>query len=565
MNASKRQNLSMRLRAWQVVAIAGLAGAVMVLSGDPVDALPRFVDVTRQAGIHFRHENAASPQKFMIETMGAGCGWIDYNRDGLLDLYLVNSAETAVFKPSAPLHSALYRNNGDGTFTDVTSSAHVGAEGLFGMGVAVGDYDNDGYPDLMVLGYGRSILYHNNGDGTFTDVTARAGVANTGKWGSSAAWFDYDNDGRLDLAIANYVDWTPERNFYCGGRGPGLRSYCHPDDYHGTAPTLYHNNGDGTFTDVSQSSGLAKSPSNGLGIVTFDYDDDGRQDILIANDGRANSLFHNNGDGTFTETAYEAGVAVGEDGTTEAGMGIDAADASGNGRQDLIVTHLDQQQTRFYRGLGHGMFEDATSASKLAYTTFQFSGFGVRFLDFDNDGWPDIFIAAGHVLDNIARYHEGVSWAEPKLVFRNAGKGIFADVSRRLGPDIQVATVSRGLAAGDYDNDGDLDILVSNNGGAPQLLRNDGGNADHWLEILLVGTRSNRDGVGARVRLTAGDWSMTAQRMGGMSYQSAQDPRLHFGLGSRTKVDALEVRWPSGTVTRLTNIAANQILTIQEK
>ncbi|HKE21405.1 MAG TPA: CRTAC1 family protein [Bryobacteraceae bacterium] len=555
----------MRLRAWQVVAFAGLAAAVTAMLGGPVDVLPRFVDVTRQAGIHFRHENAASPQKFMIETMGAGCAWIDYNRDGLLDLYLVNGAETVAFKPAKPLASALYRNNGDGTFTDVTASSHVGAEGLFGMGVAVGDYDNDGYPDLMVLGYGRSILYHNNGDGTFTDVTARAGVANAGKWASSAAWFDYDNDGRLDLAIANYVDWTPERNSYCGAQGPGLRSYCHPDDYHGTAPTLYHNNGDGTFSDVSQSSGLAKSPSNGLGIVTLDYDGDGRQDILIANDGRANSLFHNNGDSTFTEAAYEAGVAVGEDGTTEAGMGIDAADASGKGWPDFIVTHLDQQQTRFYRGLGHGMFEDATAAARLAYATFQFSGFGVRFVDFDNDGWPDIFIASGHVLDNIDRYHAGVSWAEPKLVFRNMGRGIFADLSRRLGPDLQTPTVSRGLAAGDYDNDGDMDILVSNNGGAPQLLRNDGGNANHWLEILLIGTRSNRDGVGARLKLTAGDWSMTAQRMGGMSYQSAQDPRLHFGLGSRTKVDALEVRWPSGIVTRLASVAANQILTIQEK
>jgi hypothetical protein len=554
----------MRLCAWQVLTFGGLAMALTALLAGPVGGPPRFTDVTRQAGIYFRHENAASSQKFMIETMGAGCAWIDYNQDGLADLYLVNSAGTDVFKPPKPLRSALYRNNGDGTFTDVTASAHVGAENLFGMGVAVGDYDNDGYPDLMVLGYGRSILYHNNGDGTFTDVTTRVGIANAGKWASSAAWFDYDNDGRLDLAIANYVDWTPERNYYCGSQGPGLRSYCHPDDYHGTAPTLYHNNGDGTFTDVTESSGLAKSPSSGLGIETMDYDGDGRQDIFIANDGRANSLFHNNGDGTFTEVAYEAAVAVGDDGAAEAGMGVDAADVSGKGRLDLIVTHLDQQQTRFYRGLGHGIFEDATSAAKLAYATFKFSGFGVRFMDYDNDGWPDIFIAAGHVLDNIARYHPGVTWAEPKLVFHNIGGGIFADASNQLGSDLQTPTVGRGLAAGDYDNDGDLDVLVSNNGGAPQLLRNDGGNTNHWLEVLLIGTRSNRDGVGARVKVRAGDLGMTGERTGGMSYQSAQDPRLHFGLGRRTTVDTLEIRWPSGMVTTLKELPADRILTIRE-
>jgi hypothetical protein len=514
----------------------------------------RFVDVTGPAGITFRHQNAASPEKYLIETMGSGCAWIDYDRDGLLDLYLVNSAG----------RSTLYRNQGDGTFTDVTSKAGVGADGLFGMGVAVGDYDNDGYPDLLVLGYGKSILYHNNGNGTFSDVTARAGVENTGRWASSAAWFDYDNDGRLDLVIANYVDWSPEKNFYCGNQGPGLRSYCHPNDYHGVAPTLYHNNGDGTFTDVSQASGLGKCPSNGLGVVTFDYDDDGRQDILIANDGMPNTLFHNNGDGTFTEVGYEAGIAVSEDGVTEAGMGIDASDATGKGRQDVVITHLDQQHMRFYRSLGRGLFQDATAAAKLAYATFQTSGFGVRFVDYDNDGWPDIFVGTGHVLDNIERYHTGVTWAEPKQIFRNLGGGVFADVSKQLGPDVQRATVTRGLAAGDYDNDGDLDIVMNNNGGAPQLLRNDGGNAGHWMEILLVGSKSNRDGVGARVKLKAGDRTWTDQRKGGMSYQSAQDPRLHFGLGSRTKVDALEVRWPSGAMTQMADVASDQILTIRE-
>jgi len=523
-----------------------------------------FRDIARSAGIAFVHENAASREKYLIETMGSGCGWIDFDQNGLFDLYLVNGAATRLYSPSHPLRSALYRNNGDGTFTDVTTKAGVGGEGLFGMGVAVGDYDNDGFPDLFVLGYGRCILYHNNGDGTFTDVTAKAGVANSGKWGSSAAWLDYDNDGRLDLAIANYVDWSAENNFYCGGKGPGLRSYCHPDVYHGQSPTLYHNNGDGTFSDVSGRSGLAKFPANGLGVVTFDYDDDGWQDIFIANDSMANSLFHNNRDGTFREVAYAAGVAVGLEGQFEAGMGTDAADVSGSGRLDLIVTHLDQQLARLYRNLGAGNFDDATYSSKLGYATFRLSGFGTRFMDYDNDGQCDLFIANGHVLDNVQRYHEDIRYAEPKLMFRNLGKGIFQNVSDQLGPDFQLPRVSRGAAIGDFDNDGDLDILVNNNGQPPQLLRNDGGNANHWLQLFLIGTRSNRDAVGTRVKLTAANLVLYDQRKGGMSYQSAQDPRLHFGLGQRTLVDELEIRWPSGELTKLKNLRCDQILTIKE-
>ena len=523
-----------------------------------------FVDVARSAGIAFQHENAASPEKYLIETMGSGCGWIDYDQNGWLDLYLVNGAATQTYSPKSSLRSALYRNNGDGTFTDVTTKTGVGADGLFGMGVAVGDCDNDGFPDLFVLGYGRCILYHNNGDGTFTDVTARAGVENRGKWGSSAAWFDYDNDGRLDLVIANYVDWSPERNFYCGDQGPGLRSYCHPDDYNGEPPTLYHNNGDGTFTDVSKSSGVGLKPGNGLGVVTFDYDNDGWQDIFIANDHQANFLFHNNRDGTFREVGYLAGVAVSADGLFEAGMGADAADTTGNGRLDLVVTHLDMQLARFYQNLGDGFFDDATLRSKIAYDTFHMSGFGTRFFDYDNDGARDLFMANGHVLDNIQLYHAETHYAEPKLMFRNLGRGLFENVSNRLGPDFQLARVSRGAAVADFDNDGDLDILINNNGQSPQLLRNDGGNANHWLEIFLIGTRSNRDGVGCRVKVSAGDLVLYDQRKGGMSYQSAQDPRLHFGLGQRAMVDAVEILWPTGTVTRLANLKSDQIIAVKE-
>ena len=523
-----------------------------------------FVDVAARAGISFRHDNAASAEKYLIETMGSGCGWIDYDQNGLMDLYLVNGAATRLYKPPHALRSALYHNNGDGTFTDVTEKAGVGAENLFGMGVAVGDYDNDGFPDLYVLGYDRCILYHNNGDGSFSDVTDRAGVANRGKWGSSAAWFDYDNDGRLDLVIANYVDWSPENNVFCGEHRPGYRGYCHPDVYHGQTPTLYHNQGDGTFTDVSKSSGVGAKPGNGLGVVTFDYDNDGWQDIFMANDSMANFLFHNNRDGTFRELGYLAGVAVSADGRAEAGMGTDAADATGKGMLDLIVTHLDFEQARFYRNLGDGSFDDATLAAKLGYATFHLSGFGARFLDYDNDGARDIFMANGHILDNIQLFHSSTRYAEPKLMLRNSGRGAFENVSDNLGADFRLPRVSRGAAVADFDNDGDLDILVSNNGQAPQLLRNDAGNNGHWLQVFLIGTKSNRDGVGARVKVTAQDLVLYDQRKGGMSYQAAQDPRLHFGLGNRTKVDSVEIRWPSGAVTGLGHLECDRIITVKE-
>ena len=551
-------------RLFLKTASAILAGSRSSLREGAAVNPVRYVDVAGSAGISFQHDNATSPEKYLIETMGSGCGWIDYDQNGLLDLYLVNGTSTRLYTPKHALRSALYRNNGDGTFTDVTIKAGVGAEGLFGMGVAVGDYDNDGFPDLLVLGYGRCILYHNNGNGTFTDVTERAGVGNIRKWGSSAAWFDYDNDGLLDLVIANYVDWSPESNFWCGDKGPGLRSYCHPDVYHGEPPTLYHNNGDGTFTDVSKRSGVGIKPGNGLGVVTFDYDNDGWQDIFIANDHMPNFLFHNNRDGTFREVGYSAGVAVGIDGQFEAGMGTDAADTTGSGRQDLIVTHLDQQLARLYQNLGEGYFEDATFRAKISYATFHRSGFGTRFMDYDNDGARDLFMANGHVLDNIQRYHAETTYAEPKLMFRNVGHGVFENVSDRLGPDFSLPRVSRGAAIGDFDNDGDLDILISNNGQAPQLLRNDGGNANRWIQLLLIGKRSNRDAVGARVKITAGDLVLYDEKKGGMSYQSAQDPRLHFGLGQRATVQEVEIKWPSGELTKLTNLKSDQILAIEE-
>ncbi len=549
-------------RGWLVLPVIACAATLLSRALPPATAI--FTDIAPAAGITFVHDNAWTPEKYLIESMGAGCAWIDYDQDGFMDLYLVNSAATRVYTPKQPLRGALYRNRGDGTFADVTASAGVGAEGLFGMGVAVGDYDNDGFPDLYVLGYDRCILYHNDGKGTFTDVTARAKVENRGLWASSAAWFDYDKDGRLDLVVANYVDWSPERNFYCGDRGPNMRSYCHPNVFHGQPARLYHNNGDGTFSDASQSSGVGPKAANGLGVVTFDYNNDGWQDIFISNDAQPNHLFHNKGDGTFREVGYLAGAAVSGDGQMEAGMGVDAADTTNTGRLDVYITHLDMQLNRFYRNMGDGSFTDATLSSKVGYDTYQVSGFGTRFLDYDNDGLCDLFVANGHVMDNVQLYHPDTTYAEPKQMFRNIGRGRFENVSDKLGPDMQKPYVSRGAASGDFDNDGDLDILVSNGGQRPQLLRNDGGNSNHWLEILLIGTKSNRDGVGTSVKVTAGDLVKYEQRKGGMSYQSAQDPRLHFGLGAHAQADAIEITWPSGTVTKLEKLKSDQIITVKE-
>jgi hypothetical protein len=543
-----------------------LAGLVLIAAAPAFRDTPGLVmfrDVTAAAGITFRHDNAASSEKYLIETMGAGAAWIDFDGDGQLDIYFANSAETLVYKSARPLRGALYRSNGDGTFRDVTDSSGAAAEGLFGMGVAVGDYDNDGDQDLYVIGYDRGVLYRNDGNGRFSDVTAHARAANRGKWGSSGAWLDYDRDGRLDLVIANYVDWSAANNLYCGEERPGYRSYCHPNKYKGQAPTLLRNRGDGTFDDATEKSGLTRMPANGLGVVTFDSNGDGWTDIFIANDSMQNSLFLNRGNGTFEESAVSAGVAFGENGEVEAGMGVDAADYDGDGRPDLFITHLDLELNRLYRSRAGGVYEDRTMSSGLGYQAFQLSGFGVRFIDYDNDGWRDLFIANGHVLDNIQLFHPRTAFAEPKMVFRNS-RGRFADVTARLGPDLTEARVSRAAAFADYDNDGDTDVLVTNSGQSPQLLRNEGGNRRHWLQVQLAGTKSNRDGVGAKVTIRAGTMSWTEERKGGMSYQAAHDPRLHFGLGDIARIDSVEVRWPSGTVDQIANVAADRVLRVVE-
>ena len=529
----------------------------------------QFRDVTGAAGIRFHHERAASEQKLYTETMGAGVAWIDYNQDGWLDAFFVNSGFTPFFHPEKAPQPALYRNNGDGTFTDVTEQAAIRTDGTFYFGVAVGDFDNDGFPDIYMTGYRHSMLYHNNGNGSFTDVTAKAGVGDDGAWATAAGWFDYDRDGKLDLLVTNYVQFDEDHPVSCGENKPGYRAYCHPDSFPGNSPRLYHNNGDGTFTDVTKKAGLLNNDGKSLAVVLVDLNNDGWPDIFITNDTQRNFLYLNNRDGTFRDVSYTSGAGFSEDGKPEAGMSADAADVRNVGIYDLYVSHLDFELNRYYQNNGDGTFVDATISSGLAQTNYRNSSFGARFLDFDNDGWRDLVVTNGHILDNILLYHPGVTYAEERKLYRNVGNGKFADVTSSQDAAFRAPRVGRGLAVGDYDNDGWLDLLVSNNGENAQLFRNVGGSElaaqkNHWLGVRLIGTKSNRDGIGSTLKLTAGDFVSYDQAKGGMSYCSAQDPRIHFGLGEHTKVDTLEITWPSGVHEVIKNVPADQYVTVEE-
>ena len=543
---------------------APLMAAQLAKTQDAPPIPVRYTDVREAAKITFQQDSTQTEEKYYLETMGTGVAWIDYDQDGLMDLYFVQSAATDIYKPPHPLRSALYHNNGDGTFTDVTDKAGVGGEGHYGQGVAVGDFDNDGYPDLYVTGYGRAILYHNNGNGTFIDSTTKSGVADDGGWSTSAGWFDYDKDGWLDLVVTNYIDWNAKNNIWCGERRPGYRSYCHPGNYKGQRIKLYHNNHDGTFTDVSESSGVGKPEAKGMGVVLADFNNDGWPDIAVANDSWPNFLFLNKHNGTFEDISLVSGMAASEDGRYEAGMGIDAADVDGDGWMDLYITHLDFELNRLYRNSHDGTFTDETFRSRIGNKAVLLSGVAAKFLDYDNDGWNDILQLNGAMLDNVSLYHGEVFYKEPLLMYRNLGKGEFDKVSDSLGPDFIRPIVGRGLATADYDNDGDIDIVTNNRGDFPSLLRNDGGNANHWLSVQLIGTKSNRDGIGASLKLTSAGFAQFEQAKGGMSYMSASDPRIHFGLGKRMKIEALEITWPSGQVDRLTNVPIDQIIAIKE-
>jgi hypothetical protein len=529
-----------------------------------------FEDRATRSGVTFRHASSRTSQKYLPESMGAGVAMLDYNNDGLLDLFFVNGA--ALSDPMPPgaspdksdprFWNRLYRNRGDGTFTDVTESAGLSGRG-YGMGVAVGDFNNDGFSDLYVTGFGRNTLYRNNGNGTFTDITEQAGVAGGG-WSVSACFVDYDRDGNLDLIVTRYLDWDFGKNIYCGEQRPGYRSYCHPNEFKPTTHLVFHNNGDGTFMDVSKECGLGKVAAKGLGIAINDFNRDGWPDIAIANDSFPQQLFRNNHDGTFTEIAAELAMAYDEDGKTFAGMGIDFADYDNDGFPDIFIDALAGQRYALFRNTGSRSFDYVSAQSQIAGATASHSGWGAKFFDYDNDGWKDLLVVQGHVMDNIELTQPSYRYRERLLLMRN-GKGSFTDVSAQSGEPFQRAYAARGAAFGDLDNDGALDVAINCNDGPALLLFNRGGTPNHWLMVNTVGTRSNRDGIGARIRMVShsGPEQHAFVSTCG-SYASASDKRVHFGLGEQTSAQLLEIVWPSGIVQRLENVKADQAITVKE-
>ncbi|HYY94282.1 MAG TPA: CRTAC1 family protein [Pyrinomonadaceae bacterium] len=523
-----------------------------------------FVDVTAEAGIHFRHYNGASGKKYLPETMGSGVAFLDYDNDGWDDIFLVNSMSWPGEK-GVRSFPALYHNNHDGTFTDVTRASGLAVE-VYGIGVTVGDYDNDGFVDIYITCLGPNHLFRNVGGGKFQDVTRRAGVGDRG-FSTSAAWFDYDRDGRLDLFVANYVEWSPETDVFCTLDGTN-KTYCTPQKYRGQSSKLFHNRGDGTFEDVTQKAGLYDPSSKSLGVALLDYNDDGFLDLFVANDTEPNKLYKNNGNGTFTDVAVTAGVAFGESGAPRAGMGVDAADYDGSGRQSLVIGNFTSESMALYHNDGGGLFTDEARASGIGKVSEQSLTFATFFFDYDLDGLLDIFAVNGHVSDDIQKVQPQVRYAQPPHLFRNLGQKSFEEVTARVGRSLGHAIVGRGAAYGDYDNDGDLDLLVTTNGGPARLYRNDNANQNDVLRVRLVGTRSNRDAVGARVTVSGTNnfktWNMVHT---GSSYASQSELTLTFGLGKPDGTDrafTVEVVWPSGEKMSLPQIKANQSLVIQE-
>ena len=547
-----------------VLALAGVTVLAAAAGSAPHAAAPpehiHFADITRSAGIHFVANDGAFGKKWLPETLGPGVAFIDYNNSGWQSIFFVNGTRWPGH-PGRVTTPALYRNNGNGTFTDVTKQAGL-AIPMYGLGVAVGDYDNDGYDDIFVTTYGQNHLFHNNGNGTFTDVTKQAGLWGPHGLSTSAAWIDTNRDGLLDLLVANYVQWTPQTDLYCTMDGVH-KSYCTPESYKGASLTFWHNNGNGTFTDETKQAGLYDPTSKSLGIAILDVNQDGWPDIAVSNDTEPNKLYINNRNGTFTEKGIPEGIAYSEDGVARAGMGVAAGDYNQSGYPSLLITNFSNQMIALYQNQGNGLFVDVAPTSAIGRTSLLTLGFGCFFFDYDLDGWPDIFVADGHLDPAIEEIQRNIHYAERPHLYHNIDGKNFVDVAPRMGAAFDAPRVARGAAYGDIDNDGAPDIVITTNGGPAQLFLNEGA-TNHALRIKLVGTRSNRDGIGSEVWVQSNTTSQKQMLTSGSSYLSSSELVLTFGLGTSTKANVIEIHWPSGAVTRLTNIKADQILTIRE-
>jgi hypothetical protein len=534
--------------------------SLLIISGISFAQNAQFRDITTQAGIRFVHNNAAFGKKWLPETLGAGAAFIDYDNDGYPDILLVNGQDWPGHAKT-PSTLQLYRNSHDGMFSDVTRKAGL-AISMFGMGAAVGDYDNDGHDDLFITALGQSRLFHNNGNGTFTDVTKAAGFWGPNEFSTSSAWVDYDRDGKLDLFVANYVQWSQQTDIYCTLDG-AHKSYCTPESYKGASARVWHNLGGGKFEDATNKAGLSDPTSKSLGVAILDYNGDGWPDIMLANDTQPNKLYLNKQNGTFEEKAVAAGIAFSEDGVARAGMGVDAADYDRSGRPSLMITNFANQMISLYHNEGNGLFVDEAPRSEVGRNTLVTLGFGCFFFDYDNDGWMDIFVADGHIENEIERVQKRVSYAEPPHLFRNLGSGKFQEVTLQMGAAFASPKVARGAAYADIDNDGALDVLITTNGGRPWLFHNEAATS-RSLRVKLTGTKSNRDGIGAVVRVSSGGGTQWQMVRSGSSYLSQSELTLTFGLGNATKADAIEVQWPSGQVDKLSNIAGDQMVSIEE-
>ena len=549
------------IAAFALVALGGTCWASLSFEFQDRTAV-RFTNIASEAGISFRHENGATPEKYLPETMGGGGLIFDYDNDTWPDILLINGGSFVDEDIQRGARHRLFRNNSDGTFTDRTDLAGLGISG-FGMGACSADYDNDGWVDLYITSVDANRLFRNTGEGNFIDVTAESGVG-FDQWSASCAFGDVDRDGDVDLYVTNYVDFRFDNNKYCGDEVTNERVYCHPNVYNGLSDVLYRNNGDGTFTDVSREAGVYTTQGKGLGVVFGDYDNDGWIDIYVANDSVRNFLFHNVGDGTFEEVGLLAGVALGEEGKALAGMGTDLGDIDNDGLLEVIVTNLSRQTHNLYRNLGSGFYIDATYPSGVGAATLPFVGFGTAFFDYDNDTDLDLAIANGDVIDNVELFRDDTTYPQRNLLLSNDGTGRFEDVGTGSGAGFALEKVSRALAVGDLDNDGDLDLLIVNSGQTADLLRNDGGNRNNSILVRLVGEESNRDGIGARLRIEVDGKTLFRDVKAGSSYLAQNDLRVHFGLGQSESADRLEVSWPSGTVDIVRNLGANQVVTVSE-